>query len=120
MSATAGQSRGSRRRSSTKGTSTIVSAGRTPSSSIVVPSAVVVEGEFGRVRPQPDDVGLVLALVLDPGPDQLVAEHAAGRQEVVIVLERGECLFERRRHLCDTTILLEEIPVRRLARVQAF
>src|SRR6266566_8501171 len=71
-------------------------------------SAVVVEGELRGMRPQAHDVGLVLALVVDPGADQLLAEHAAYREERVIPLERIEGLGERARDLSNATVLFEE------------
>src|SRR4029077_8678015 len=59
--------------------------------SVVLPAraqlAVVVEGELRGMRAEPHDVRLVLALVVDPGADQVLAEDTAGRQELVIVLE---------------------------------
>ena len=69
------------------------------------------------MRPQAHDVGLVLALVVDPGADQLLAKDAPRRQERVITLERVEGLGERARDLSDATVLFEEVPVRRLAGV---
>src|SRR4051812_6844450 len=119
MSATARQSSGSSGRSSADGLAARLSDGRAPSSNIAPSSAVVVEGELGRMRTEPHDVDLVFALVVDPGVDQLVAEHASGREEVVVVLERIERLRERPRHLSDAAILLEQIPVGGLAGVQA-
>src|SRR4029077_11555830 len=77
-------------------------------------SAVVVEGELRGMRAEPHDVRLVLALVVDPRADQVLAEDTAGRQELVIVLERLERLRKRARHLRDAPVLLEQIPVRRL------
>src|SRR6266487_3293135 len=61
-------------------------------------SAVVVEGELRGMRPQPHHVGFVLALVVDPRADQFLTEDAAGRQELVIPLERVERLGERARN----------------------
>jgi hypothetical protein len=55
---------------------------------------VVVHVELVRVWPQPHGVDLVLTLVLDPGVDDVLGEHAAGEQEVLVRLERGECLVE--------------------------
>src|SRR6476659_6465372 len=80
---------------------------------------VVVEEELGRVRTQPDDVHLVLALPVDPGEDQLLVEHPALRQERVVGLERVERLTERARNLCDLAVrFLEEIEVRRRTGVE--
>src|SRR5207244_4424229 len=82
-------------------------------------SGVVVEGEFRGMRPQPDDVDLVLALPVDPGADQLLAEDVVLQQEVVVRLERVERLREGARHLRDVAVqLLEEVVVRRRARVE--
>ena len=70
------------------------------------------------MRPQPDDVELVLALVIDPGPDQLslktpplvrTRDPPRGR--------RG--LTERRRHLRYLAVgLLEQVVVGRRARLE--
>ena len=54
--------------------------------------AVEVEPELRRVGPEPDDIDLVLALVVDPGADQLLAEDAALREELVVRLEGVERL----------------------------
>src|SRR5579862_370320 len=50
-------------------------------------SDVVVEGELIRMRAKAQGVDLVLALVLDPRLDQIVGEHAAGAEVVVVLLE---------------------------------
>src|SRR5690348_977189 len=71
---------------------------------LATPSAVVVQGELGRVRPEADDIDLVLALVGDPGADQVLAEDAPAREELVVALERIERLPERARHLRDPAI----------------
>jgi len=42
------------------------------------------------MRPQSNDVDLILALVVDPGPDEVFAEHAALGEEVVVGLESVE------------------------------
>src|SRR6266851_9447015 len=81
-------------------------------------SAVVVEGELRGMWPQTYNVGLVLALVIDPGADQLLAEHARRGEELVIPLERVERLAERSRNLGDAAVLFEEIPIGRLACVE--
>src|SRR5690348_4690259 len=82
-------------------------------------NVVVLEEELGRVRAQPDDVHLVLALPVDPGADQLLVEHPALRQEGVVGLERVERLTERARNLCDLAVrFLEEIEVRRRTGVE--
>ena len=81
-------------------------------------SAVVVEGELQGMRAEPHGVDLVLALPVDPRADQAFAEHAALRQEGVVGLERVECLRERARHLRDAVVVLEEVEVARLARVE--
>src|SRR5438477_11889361 len=121
MSATASQSAASRSRSSTPRVVSVDSIAGTSSSSMAASSLrVEVEGELGRVRAEPHDVDLVLALVVDPGADQLLAEDAALRQERVVGLERVERLAERPRHLRDVAVgLLEEIVVGRRARVEA-
>src|SRR4029453_3083879 len=86
---------------------------------VIKPSAVVVEGELSRMRAKPHDVDLVLALVVDPGADQLLAEDAAGEQELMVSLKRVERLGERARHLRDAAILVEQVPVGRLTGVEA-
>jgi len=70
------------------------------------------------MRPQPHNVGLVLPLVGDPGADQLLAEDAAGSEEVVVGLQRVERLVERARDLCNAAVLLEQVPIGRLAGVE--
>src|SRR5690606_5861166 len=50
-------------------------------------SHVEVQREFVRVRAQPDRVDLVLPLERDPGFDQVLGEHTAFQQEVVVGLE---------------------------------
>src|SRR5581483_4112004 len=75
--------------------------GSRPTSIDLTSLAVEVEGELRRVRPQPHRVDLVRPLVVDPGPDQLLAEDAATEQELVVGLERVERLVERARHLRD-------------------
>src|SRR5204862_3335093 len=67
-------------------------------------SAVVVEGELGRMRPQPHDVDLVFPLVIDPGADQLLAEDAAREQELVVGFKCRERLGERAGHLRDAAV----------------
>src|SRR6266545_5444362 len=87
---------------------------------IRVPLRVEVQGELGRMRAKPNDVDLVLPLVVDPGADQLFAEDAALEQELVVGLERVERACERVRHLRDVAVrLLEQVEVRRGARVEA-
>src|SRR5204863_3418333 len=100
MSATADQSSGRRVRIATVG-GAVTSISR---------SAVVVEGELGRMRAQPHDVGLVLPLVGDPRADQLLAEHTARSEELVVGLQRVERLIQRPWHLDDAAILLEQVP----------
>ena len=56
--------------------------------------AVVIEGELGRVGPQAHRVDLVLALPCDPRLDQLLREDFALQEELVVDLERVECLRE--------------------------
>ena len=53
------------------------------------------------MRPQPHRIDLVLALVADPGLDEIVGEHPADLQEVVVGLERFESRIQRARHLRD-------------------
>ena len=48
------------------------------------PLDVVVEHELPRVWAKTDCIDLVYALVLDPGLDQVVGEHPARLQEVVV------------------------------------
>jgi len=51
---------------------------------------VAVEHELPRVGPQGDRIDLFLALVLDPGVDDVLGEDAAFEQERVVRLERIE------------------------------
>src|SRR5579859_7704991 len=53
---------------------------------------VGIEHELPRVRPQGDLVDLALALVVDPGVDYVLREHAALEQELVVLLERVQRL----------------------------
>ena len=53
-------------------------------------SDVVVELELVRVGPQLDGRDLLGPLEVDPGLDQVVGEDTAGRQVVVVGLERVE------------------------------
>src|SRR5205085_7715008 len=99
MSATASQSAASSARRSTPRVASSDSIAGASSSSTATLLGVEVEGELRRMRAEPDEVDLVLALVVDPGADQLVAEDAALRQELVIGFERVERLAERARHL---------------------
>src|SRR6266480_3618483 len=51
------------------------------------PSRVVVQRELPRMRPQPHLVRLLVALVIDPRTDQVLREHPALQQELVVRLE---------------------------------
>src|SRR5581483_3576933 len=82
-------------------------------------SAVVVQGELHRMRPEAHRVDLVLALPRDPGLDEVLAEDVALEQELVVRLERVERLRERPGHLLDAVVVLEKVEVGRLARVEA-
>src|SRR5436190_19751985 len=96
MSATASQSAASRSRSSTpRGVSSDPIAGTSSSSMTFASSGVEVEGELGRLRPEADDVDLALALVVDPGTDQLFAEHAAPGPARVADLQSAHRSAER-------------------------
>src|SRR5260370_3843913 len=55
-------------------------------------SHVVVEHELPWVRPQRHLVDLFLALVLDPGVDDVLREHAAFDEERVVLFERVQRL----------------------------
>jgi hypothetical protein len=57
-------------------------------------SDVVVQREFVRMRPQPNGIRLVLALVLDERLDQIFAKDIAPQQELVIVSQAIQSLFE--------------------------
>jgi hypothetical protein len=71
------------------------------------------------VRAQPDRVDLVLALVLDPGLDEVPGEDVALQQELVVLLQVVEHDVERARQLLDLRRLLGgqlvEVLVERLA-----
>ena len=73
------------------------------------------------MRPKPDCVHLVGALVIDPGLDEVRREDATRLEEVVVGLESVHRLFERRRHLADLGELLgrhvEEVVVDRVRRL---
>src|SRR5271156_5522569 len=101
MAATCGQSPGRRSRT------TVVTA-------TVFPLSVVVQRELHRMRPQANRVDLVLALPADPGLDQVLAEHAALQEELVIGFERVDRLRERARNRLDVVLLLEQVEVRGL------
>ena len=57
-------------------------------------SDVEVEGELGRVRPEPLRLDLFLELVLDPCPDHVLGEDVALEQKCVVLFERPERLFQ--------------------------
>src|SRR5580658_10555981 len=57
-------------------------------SEAVAGSDVVVQVELPRVRAQPHGVDLVRPLVVDPGLDEVVGEHPAGLEEIVVGLQR--------------------------------
>src|SRR5262245_44345421 len=84
-------------------------------------SDVEVERELPRMRPQADRVDLVLALVVDPGLDEVTREHVALEQERMVVLEVVEDDVERARELLDLARLLRgqlvEVLVHRVAGV---
>src|SRR5450759_4423089 len=69
-------------------------------------SHVAVEHELPGVRPKRNLVDLFLALVLDPGVDHVLGEHAAFEQERVVALKSVERLRQRARHLLDLGHLL--------------
>src|SRR5919106_242859 len=56
---------------------------------------VVVQRELPRVGAQADGIDLLLALVLDPGLDQVLGEHVALEQELVVLLKGVEGVAER-------------------------
>ena len=55
---------------------------------------VVVQVEFVRVRAQADLADLFVHLVLDVGLDEVLGEHAAFKQELVVVTKRLQRLLE--------------------------
>ena len=57
-------------------------------------SDVVVEVELPRVGTQANLVDLALALVLDPGLDQIGGEDAAGLEVLLVGLEGGQGLVK--------------------------
>src|SRR5690349_12163708 len=69
-------------------------------------SVVVVQVELIGMRPQPERIDLVLALVIDPRPNEIVREHLASCEKRVILLERLQGLFERTRRLSRAFQLL--------------
>src|SRR5262247_3302031 len=62
---------------------------------------VEVESELVRMWPQPHRVHLVLALVVDPGLDQIRGEHLAPEQELVVLLEVIQNGVQRAGELLD-------------------
>src|SRR5205814_975054 len=81
--------------------------------------AVVVEGELRWVRPQLYGVDLVLALVGDPGLQEVGREDAALREERVVGLQRIQRLAERAGDLGNLRLdLVEEVVVGGGARVE--
>lgn len=52
---------------------------------------VVVKIELPGVRPQPELIDLVHALVVDPMADDIVGEHSSFQEEVMVGLERVQC-----------------------------
>src|SRR5229473_2212309 len=69
-------------------------------------SDVVVEHELPWVRSQRDLVDLFLALVLDPGLDDILREDAALDEERVVLLERVQRFAERAGDRLDLRLLL--------------
>src|SRR5207249_8138463 len=65
------------------------------------PSDVRVQRELPRMRPQPDGIHLVLALVVDPRLDEVRGEDLSLEQERVVLLEGVEHHVERSRELLD-------------------
>src|SRR5215475_15593990 len=59
---------------------------------------VVVEREFVWMRTETDRAHFLAHLVVDPGLDQVLGEHVALEQELVILPVVLERRFERRRH----------------------
>src|SRR5436305_11185285 len=82
---------------------------------------VVIQRELPRMRPQADRVDLLGALVLDPRLDDVLCEDAALQQELVVGLERVQCLTQRAGHVVELRELLgrqlEQVDVDRRARV---
>ena len=74
------------------------------------------------MRAQAHGVELVGPLVLDPRVDDVLREHAALEQPLVVVLQVVEHLFERARHLLDHRLLLGrqvvQVLVHRLRRLE--
>src|SRR5690606_37802224 len=82
-------------------------------------SNVEVEGELVRVRPHANLGDLVGALPSDPRPQDVGAEDVTPDEELVVALERIECLLEatrRRRHVFEllgghaVDVLVERLP----------
>jgi hypothetical protein len=48
-------------------------------------SVVVIQIEFVRVWPQPDGIDLLLALIRNPGLNEIVSENVAARQERMVL-----------------------------------
>src|SRR5258708_28396194 len=73
---------------------------------VIVSLDVAVEHELPGVRPKRHGVDLLLALVFDPGVDDVLREDSAFQQERVVLLERVEGLCQRAWHRLDLRLLL--------------
>src|SRR5262249_32021813 len=60
---------------------------------------VVIERELIRMRTQPDGVDFLLALVPDPGADDVAGEDVALQQELMVLFEGIQRFVERTRGL---------------------
>src|SRR2546429_6407703 len=69
-------------------------------------SDVEVQGELVGVRAKADGVDLLFAFVPDPGTNDVVGEDITLKQELVVALQVGEGLLQRRGRLGDPAQLL--------------
>src|SRR5581483_8363141 len=67
---------------------------------------VVVEGELVGMRAQRYLLVLLIRLVVNIGLDQVGREDSALEQELVILFQRAQCLFQAARRLLDALALL--------------
>src|SRR3954469_17822716 len=69
-------------------------------------SDIEVQSELGGRRAQPHGIQLALDLVLDPGLDDVLGEDVALEQELVVLLQLAQRLFEGAGHLRHVLQLL--------------
>jgi len=99
--AIANETRTERRGTKRKAAAAIATQARLSASSIVnsqyttkaretLQSNIKVERKFPRMRPQPNGINFVLAFVFDPSINQILGEHVALQEKIMIQLQRVE------------------------------